>query len=195
MFDLGATLNGSTEGQITRFLLARRFGSVDGPHRLRLGARFHWMSLRAEVSGEAHGFRRAVASTEFPFPNVGAWYRYSPNRHWMFTARVDWRGANIDRYSGEIRNASVGANFRAFKQVGLGLTYQYFEGSKMRTGAVTLKPHTPAPIFISALSGSHSPLETAPHGRPCGLPGSVTLESPWRFSTPKPSRTHCPTIA
>ena len=90
------------------------------------------MSIRAEVSGEARlndsttGFRRAVASTEFPFPNVGAWYRYSPNQYWMFTARVDWLGANIDRYSGDIWNASVGANFRAFKHVGFGINYQYF---------------------------------------------------------------------
>ena len=131
-FDAGARLDAKTGFQITRFLFARRFGTEDGPHRLRVGAGLHWMSLDAEVSGEARlndnttGFRRAAASTEFPFPNFGVWYRYSPNRNWLFTTRVDWLSASVDKYSGDIWNASAGVNYRAFKNVGFGASYQYF---------------------------------------------------------------------
>ena len=125
-------IDASTEMEITRIFFARRFRYQGGPHSLRIGAGFHWLNIAADVSGEAtlndmtKGFRRAAARAEFPFPNVGAWYRYSPSRNWLITARIDWLGAKIDNYSGDIWNISTGANLRLFDHVGLGLSYQYF---------------------------------------------------------------------
>ena len=85
---------------------------------------------------------------------VGAWYRYSPNRHWLFNMRLDWLSASIDNYSGDIWNVSAGVNFRATKHVGIGAAYQYFElaGSlteprwRGEVGMVLSGPH----LFITA---------------------------------------------
>ena len=133
IYEVGARVDARTELEITRFFFARRFRNERGPHSLRIGAGVHWLSLEGEVAGEARindtttAFRRSRATAEFPFPNVGAWYRYSPNRNWLFTARVDWLSASIDDYSGDIWNVAVGANYRFAKHVGIGASYQYFE--------------------------------------------------------------------
>ena len=133
VFDVGARLDARTKLEVTRFFFARRFRNEAGPHSIRIGAGVHWLSFDAEVSGEARindtttDFRAARAKAEFPFPNIGAWYRYSPNRYWLFNVRLDWLSASIDNYSGDIWNVAAGINYRASKHVGIGASYQYFE--------------------------------------------------------------------
>ena len=65
--------------------------------------------------------------TEIPMPNVGAWYRYSPSRKWMFNLRADWLSASVDKYKGRIWNAAAGVNFSPWDHVGFGLSYQFFQ--------------------------------------------------------------------
>lgn len=131
-YEVGARIDASTSLEITRFFLARRFRD-DGPHSLRLGAGIHWLGMNAEISGQATlddmstEFRRAAATADFPVPNIGAWYRYSPSDRWMLNARVDWLSASIDNYSGGIWNFSGGVNFRIWDHIGVGASYQFFE--------------------------------------------------------------------
>jgi opacity protein-like surface antigen len=131
-YDVGARLEAGTKMEITRIFFARRFRD-DGPHSLRLGAGVHWLSMSAEVAGEATlndastEFRRSAATAEFPVPNIGAWYRYSPNERWIFNARLDWLSAKIDNYSGDIWNASGGIGYKLWKNIGIGANYQYFQ--------------------------------------------------------------------
>ena len=133
VFDVGARLNAGTKLEVTRFFFARRLRSEAGPHSLRIGAGVHWLNFDAEVSGEARindmstEFRTAKAKAEFPFPNIGAWYRYSPNRNWLINVRLDWLSASIDNYSGDIWNFAAGINYRTSKHMGIGASYQYFE--------------------------------------------------------------------
>ena len=100
---------------------------------MRLGAGLHWLSLSAEVAGQATlndqstEFRRAAASTEFPIPNIGAWYRYSPSAKWIFNARVDWLSASIDDYSGDMWNASAGGAYALLDYLSIGANYQFFQ--------------------------------------------------------------------
>ena len=68
--------------------------------------------------------RRATASA--PLPNIGAWYRYSPNNRWVFSARVDWLEASVGEYRGRIINATGGVNYAFNDHFGLGAKYQYF---------------------------------------------------------------------
>ena len=41
--------------------------------------------------------------------------------------RLDWLSASIDKYDGQIINASVGVNFAMTRHFGIGLSYNYFE--------------------------------------------------------------------
>jgi opacity protein-like surface antigen len=131
-YDVGARLEAGTKMEITRIFFARRFRD-NGPHSLRVGAGVHWLSMSAEVAGEATlndnstDFRRSAATAEFPVPNIGAWYRFSPNERWIFTARIDWLSASIDDYSGSIWNLSGGVGYQLFRNIGIGANYQYFE--------------------------------------------------------------------
>ena len=72
-------------------------------------------------------FRDESVSANAPVPNIGAWYRYSPSKRWLVSARVDWLSANINDFSGEIWNISAGANFQISQRIGVGVAYQYFE--------------------------------------------------------------------
>lgn len=132
LYDLGAQVNAGTQMEITRFFLARRFRD-NGPHSLRVGAGIHWLDMSAYISGEATlndqttEFRTSSAKASLPIPNIGLWYRYSPNENWLISARTDWLSASIDNYSGDIWNASIGVNFRIWDHIGAGANFQYFE--------------------------------------------------------------------
>lgn len=131
VFDIGVRVDSATSLDVTRLFFARKFRD-SGPHSLRLGAGIHWLNIKASLAGEAtlvdlsREFRRSVVKAQFPMPNIGAWYRYSPSRRWMFNVRADWLSASVDKYDGGILNASVGVNFNPWQHVGLGLSYQYF---------------------------------------------------------------------
>lgn len=131
-YDIGARIDAGTKLEITRVFFARRFRD-NGPHSLRVGAGIHWLDISAEVSGlatlndETSEFRRNAAAASLPVPNIGGWYRYSPNDRWMLNARVDWLSASIDNYSGDIWNVSAGINYRLWNNIGVGASYQYFE--------------------------------------------------------------------
>ena len=132
VFDVGVRLEAETSAKITRLFFARQF-SHKGPHNLRLGAGLHWLSLGASLAGEAtlddlsREFRRSIVKTNLPMPNIGAWYRYSHSRSWMFSARVDWLSASVDKYKGGIWNAAAGVNYSPWDRFGLGVSYQFFE--------------------------------------------------------------------
>lgn len=132
VFDVGVRLEAKSSIEITRLFFARRFRE-DGPHSLRLGAGFHWLSLGASLAGEAtlddlsREFRRSVVTADLPMPNIGAWYRYSPSRRWMLNMRADWLSASVDGYKGGIWNATAGASFSLWEHVSVGLNYQFFQ--------------------------------------------------------------------
>ena len=132
VFDVGVQIEASTSMEIVRLFFARQFRDR-GPHSLRLGAGIHWFSLGASLAGEAtlddlsREFRRSAVTADVPMPNVGAWYRYSASRRWMFNLRADWLSASIDNYSGRIWNAAGGVVFSPWDHVGFGLSYQFFQ--------------------------------------------------------------------
>lgn len=131
-YDVGAQIDAGTTFEITRLFFARQFRDR-GPHSLRLGAGLHLLGLSAEISGQARiddmttEFRRAAATADVPIPNIGAWYRYSPNDRWLFNLRVDWLSASIDNYSGGIWNVLGGVNFRIWDHFGVGAAYEFFQ--------------------------------------------------------------------
>lgn len=132
VFDIGVRVDAETKVEVTRLFFARRFRDK-GPHSLRLGAGVHWLSMDASLAGEvtlndlSREFRRSAVKTDFPMPNIGVWYGYSPSRQWAFNLRADWLSLGIDRYDGRIWNASAGVNFSPWDHVGFGLSYQFFQ--------------------------------------------------------------------
>jgi hypothetical protein len=132
IYDLDAEIFVRTKVAITRLFWSRRFWDY-GPHDLRLGGGLHWVDTSALISGEAtlddmsKEFRTDTLSAEFPVPNIGAWYRYSPSKNWVLNARLDWLSASTSDYSGRIWNAMAGADYRLSPNFGIGIAYQVFE--------------------------------------------------------------------
>lgn len=97
-----------------------------------LGVGIHNLDLSAYVKGEvlvndvSTSTRRVSVSANQPLPNVGGWYNFSPARNWLLHARLDWIGANIGDYDGDLWNASAGIGYQAWRHVGFDLSWQYF---------------------------------------------------------------------
>lgn len=97
-----------------------------------IGAGIHNLDLSSYIEGEiitddgTTGQRRAEVGANQILPNVGTWYNYSPARRWLLHARLDWIGASIGDYDGDMWNAIAGVNFQAFRHVGFDLYWQYF---------------------------------------------------------------------
>jgi len=132
VYEAGATIKAQSSLKITRLFFSRRFWDK-GPHDLRLGAGLHLIDASVSISGEATledtttEFQANVVSASFPFPDIGAWYRYSINDRWLIHTRVDWLSASTEDYSGGIWNVSAGVDFALTKNLGFGLAYQFFE--------------------------------------------------------------------
>lgn len=132
VYEAGAVINAHSSLKITRLFFSRRFWDK-GPHDFRAGAGLHLIDASVSISGEAtledqtSEFQASVVSANFPFPDIGAWYRYSIDDRWLFHTRVDWLSASTEDYSGGIWNISAGIDFALTRNIGIGAAYQYFE--------------------------------------------------------------------
>lgn len=131
IYEVGAELRAGTELSVTRVVFSRQF--IDrGPHDLRIAAGLHLLDLSAFIAGQARvddmtsEFRKSENSVSAPLPNIGAWYRYSPSKKWLFTFRADWLEATIDDVTGSITNLTAAANYSVLDNVGVGLGFQRF---------------------------------------------------------------------
>ena len=131
-FNAGVSIRAGTEIKITRLFFSREFLTEDH-HSLHVGAGIHWLDLGANLAGEAtlndlsKEFRKSVVTASAPVPNLGASYSFSPSKRWLLTARVDWLSADVSDISGRIWNAAGGANYQLTKNLGVGLSYQFFQ--------------------------------------------------------------------
>lgn len=97
-----------------------------------LGVGIHNLDISAYVEGEviindiSSGVGRLSVGANQPLPNIGGWYNFSPAKNWLFHARLDWIGANVGDYDGDLWNASAGIGYQAWRHVGFDLSWQYF---------------------------------------------------------------------
>lgn len=132
VYEAGVVVDSHSSMSISRLFFSRRVWDK-GPHDFRLGAGVHWLETGVSISGEARledmssAFQSSVVSAKFPFPNIGAWYRYSPSDRWVFQTRVDWLSATTDDYGGGIWNIAAGVDYALTKNIGIGFGYQFFE--------------------------------------------------------------------
>jgi hypothetical protein len=132
IFREGSSVTTGSHFTLVRLFFARDFAVADN-QEFGVGAGFHFLELGASIQGEIitdadeNRFRRESVRVSAPLPNIGVWYTYSLSPKWAVKGRLDWISASIDPYDGRLINASLGANYQILKNVGLGLSYNYFE--------------------------------------------------------------------
>jgi hypothetical protein len=132
VYEAGVDVAAHSSMRITRLFFSRHVWDK-GPHDLRLGAGLHLIDTGFSISGVAtlddmsKEFQANVVAASFPFPNIGAWYRYSLSDRWLFHARADWLSASTSDYGGGIWNTAAGVDFALTKHLGFGLAYEFFE--------------------------------------------------------------------
>jgi hypothetical protein len=131
IFREGTFVEAGTKLAVSRLFFGRSFFK-NAQNDFGLGIGVHNLDLSAYVKGEvlvndvSTGVRRVSVSANQPLPNVGGWYNFSPARNWLLHARLDWIGANVGDYDGDLWNASAGIGYQAWRHVGFDLSWQYF---------------------------------------------------------------------
>ena len=130
VFREGTFARAGTELKVARIYFGREFHPRPRSE-VGFGGGFHWLQLGAFIEGEAFvneqstGYRRESVDTQFPLPNIGAWYLYSWSGKWVFESRADWLYVDIGDYSGGLWDVSAGVNFQPFDNFGIGLEWLY----------------------------------------------------------------------
>ena len=132
VFRAGSNATTGSNFSLVRLFFARDFAAAEN-QEFGVGAGLHVLELGASIQGEIivgggeDRFQRESVRVSAPLPNIGAWYTYSASPKWAVKVRVDWISAHVEPYEGRLINASLGTNYQMFKNVGLGLSYNYFE--------------------------------------------------------------------
>ncbi len=130
-FEEGTFVRGGIEFALFRVFVGRIISS--GPkHSLGAGLGVHMMNIGAFIEGEVRTdqgdkeFRAPRTSFLIPLPNIGAWYHWAPNEKWALSARLDYFGITIDKYSGGLWNVAPSIKYQIIKNLGLGIDYRFF---------------------------------------------------------------------
>jgi len=131
-FGAGTGVSGGIDVTVSRLYFGytirrddvHEFGVGGGLHRLDIGAFIRGVAI---INNNPPQVAELSESTTGPLPNIGGWYIHSLSGRWALTTRLDWLSASIDKYDGQIINASVGVNFAMTRHVGIGLSYNYFD--------------------------------------------------------------------
>ena len=132
IFTAGSNVAAGSHFSMVRLFFARDFATANN-QEFGIGAGLHFLELGASIQGDIivegrdNLFHRESVRVSAPLPNIGAWYMYSLSPKWAVKGRVDWISAHIEPYEGQLINASLGANYQMFNNVGFGLSYNYFE--------------------------------------------------------------------
>jgi hypothetical protein len=132
IFGEGSFVGAGVTIEIMRLFIGRSFVKTQQSD-FGVGIGLHNLDISSYIEGDVliddieSGFQRVENSGSQPLPNIGAWYNFSPAKKWLIQGRVDWISANVGDYDGTLWNFNAGVNYQAFRHVGFGLSYQYFD--------------------------------------------------------------------
>ena len=127
-------------------------------HDLALGFGVHAIDAGVLIAGEASiddattEFQSNSAGVSAPLPNLEVWYRYSPSKHWLLEAKLDWLSVSFDALSGGLTDLQASAHYNFTDHFGVALSYQYFSvdadvTKDVWTGAIDIAYSGPALSF------------------------------------------------
>jgi hypothetical protein len=157
VYEVGADVSVATDLAITRVFVSRHFLQSEN-HDLALGFGVHAIDSGISIAGQAtindgtSEFKSNSASVSAPLPNLEVWYRYSPSKHWLLEAKLDWLSVDLDELSGGLTDLQASAHYNFTDHFGVGLAYQYFRldadvSKDTWTGAIDFKYSGPVISF------------------------------------------------
>jgi hypothetical protein len=80
-----------------------------------------------KVSIAAAGIGSDTGEVLAPLPTLGFYGAYAFTPKWLLSGRVDIFSLDYDDYEGQLINATLGVDYRLFRNFGLGLAYRYID--------------------------------------------------------------------
>lgn len=156
-FDTGAQVKANWDVSIARIFLGYSFYK-NTDIVLGAGAGLHLMYFDAKLSGDVSLDGNTLYGEErvdgvAPLPNIGFYGKYAVTDKWLLSSRLDWFGAEIGDYEGDLWSIDAAIQYQAFKNVGFGLNYRFLDinvdaNSSDWTGDAKYQYHGPS-VFMT----------------------------------------------
>jgi len=128
-FNTNALVKSNFDVAVARTVLGYSF-IKDAKKELGIGVGAHLMYFDAKLSGEVNLNGQTVFTQGervdgiAPLPNIGIYGNYAFNDRWLVSGRLDWFGAKIKDYRGDLVSVDMAIHYQAFKNVGFGANYR-----------------------------------------------------------------------
>jgi hypothetical protein len=80
-----------------------------------------------KMSIAAAGVGSETGEVLAPLPTLGFYGAYAFTPKWLLSGRVDIFSLDYDDYEGQLINATLGVDYRLFRNLGLGIAYRYID--------------------------------------------------------------------
>ena len=95
---------------------------------------FHWIDIETFIQGEAFVDGQPVLSAQSrssdvkgPFPLVGLVFDFQPAPKWQIGTSIQYLDISISKYNGRLLDAKFYVEYYIWRNVGVGLAYNYFD--------------------------------------------------------------------
>ena len=156
-FDTGAQVKAKWDVSVARIFLGYSFYKNTNIE-LGAGGGIHFMYFDAKLSGDVSVNGNTLHAEEkadgiAPLPNIGIYGKYAFTDKWLVSSRVDWFGAEIGDYDGDLWSVDAAIQYQAFENVGFGLNYRFLDldidaDSSDWTGNANYQYHGPS-VFMT----------------------------------------------
>jgi len=123
-YTLGTTVNSEFNSDI--FRLSGGYSFVRDAQK-EFGFTFGLHTTDFKMSIAASGIGSDTGDVLAPLPTIGAYGAYALTPKWLVSGRVDVFSLSYDVYDGSLTNATIGVDYRFFRNFGLGAAYRYID--------------------------------------------------------------------
>lgn len=123
-YTIGTIVNSEFNSDIFRLSGGYSFVRDD---QKEFGFTFGLHATDFKMSIAASGIGSDTGDVLAPLPTIGAYGAYAFTPKWLVSGRVDVFSLSYDVYDGSLTNATIGVDYRIFRNFGLGAAYRYID--------------------------------------------------------------------
>jgi opacity protein-like surface antigen len=123
-YTLGTVVNSEFRSDI--FRLSGGYSFVRDAQK-EFGFAFGLHTTDFKTSIAAAGIGSDTGDVLAPLPTIGLYGAYALTPKWLVSGRVDVFSLSYDAYDGSLTNATIGIDYRFFRNIGLGAAYRYID--------------------------------------------------------------------
>jgi opacity protein-like surface antigen len=123
-YTIGTTVSSDFKTEIYRFSVGYSF-IRDARRELGVALGVHATDILARIAAASVGSEEGDVLA--PLPTIGVYGAYALSPKWLLAGRVDVFSLSYEEYDGALTNVTLGADYRIWRNFGLGAAYRYID--------------------------------------------------------------------